>query len=173
MNKTEKAEVVEKVVELVNKSTALYITDYSGINVEDIKNLRREFKKQGSQYKVIKNTLLKRALVQTGKYAKLESSLVGMTGAVFAGENSVAPAKIIKKYYSDKQKLSLKACYIESQYFDGKMLDQLATLPSKPEIVAGILGSLNAPASGIVGALNSVLRELVSVVDEIAKKKAA
>ncbi|MFA6979893.1 MAG: 50S ribosomal protein L10 [Ignavibacteriaceae bacterium] len=173
MNKSEKAEAVEKVVELVNKSTALYITDYSGINVEDIKNLRREFKKQGSQYKVIKNTLLKRALVQTGKYEKLEASLVGMTGAVFAGENSVAPAKIIKKFYSDKQKLSLKACYIESQYFDGKLLDQLATLPSKPEIIAGILGSLDAPASGIVGVLNSVLRELVSVVDEIAKQKAA
>jgi len=173
MNKNEKAEVVEKVVELVNKSTALYITDYSGINVEDIKNLRREFKKEGSQYKVIKNTLLKRALVQAGKYQKLEANLVGMTGAIFAGENSVAPAKIIKKYYTDKQKLSLKACYIETQYYDGKMLDQLATLPSKPEIIASILGSLNAPASGIVGALNSVLRELVSVVDEIAKKKAA
>jgi len=173
MNKQEKAEVVEKVVELVNGSTALFLTDYSGINVEDISGLRREFKKEGAQYKVIKNTLLKRALVETGKYEKLQGELVGMIGAVFAGENSVAPAKIIKKYNTDKQKLSLKACYIDTQYYAGTMLDQLASLPSKPEIIASILGSLNAPVSGIAGSINAVLRELVSVVDEISKKKAA
>ena len=97
-----------------------------------------------------------------------------MTGYVFADENSpVVPAKIIKKYFDDNQKLALKACYIEDQYYDGSRLTDLASLPSKKELIAGILGSLNAPVSGIVGVINAVVRDLVSVIDEISKKKAA
>jgi large subunit ribosomal protein L10 len=72
-----------------------------------------------------------------------------------------------------KQKLALKACYIETQYYDGSKLNELATLPSKEEIISGILASIQSPASGIVGAINAVFRDLVSVVDEISKKKAA
>ncbi len=96
-----------------------------------------------------------------------------MTGFAFASENPVAPAKIIKKYFDNKKKLALKACYIEDQYYEGTNLDELASLPSKNEIIAGILGSLNAPASGIVGAINAVMRDLVSVIDEISQKEAA
>jgi large subunit ribosomal protein L10 len=96
-----------------------------------------------------------------------------MTGFAFASANPVAPAKIIKTYFDKNKKLSLKAAYIEGQYYDGKQLNLLATLPSKSEIVAGILGSINAPASGIVGVLNAVVRDLVSVIDEISKKQAA
>ena len=89
------------------------------------------------------------------------------------GDNSVAPAKIIKKYFDAKQKLALKACYIEDQYYDGSKFVELASLPSKNEIIAGILSSINAPASGIVGAINAVMRDLVSVVDQISKREAA
>jgi large subunit ribosomal protein L10 len=96
-----------------------------------------------------------------------------MTGYAFASNNPVAPAKIIKKYFDDKQKLALKACYIEDQYFSGDKLSVIAALPSKNELIAGILGSLNAPVSGIVGAINAVIRDLVSVIDEISKKQAA
>ncbi len=77
------------------------------------------------------------------------------------------------KYFADKQKLSLKACYIENEYFDGDQLKALATLPSKNDLIAGIIGSLDSPISGIVGSINAVIRDLVSVVDEISKKKAA
>src|SRR5690606_7590369 len=139
----------------------------------DINEIRNEFRKEGVKYKVIKNTLFKRAIEESGKYDKLADHLVGMTGYAFTSDNPVAPAKIIKKYFDSKQKLSLKACYIEDQYYDGSRLNELATLPSKNEIIAGILGSIQSPASGIVGAINAVFRDLVSVVDEIAKKKAA
>lgn len=81
--------------------------------------------------------------------------------------------KIIKKFSDDiVRKFGLKACYVETQYYSGDQLDVLSKLPSKAEIIAGILGSINAPASGIVGTLNAVMRDLVSVIDEIAKKKA-
>jgi len=173
MNKNEKAEIIAQAKELIENSTALYLTDYTKINVADISELRNQFRKEGVTYKVFKNTLFKRALIESGKYEKLADHLEGMTGFAFASTNPVAPAKIIKKYNDASQKLPLKACYIETQYFDSSKLAELAVLPTKDEVIAGILGSLNSPASGIVGSITAVIRNLVSVVDEVAKKKAA
>jgi len=173
MNKTEKTEIISSVKEMIENSSAVYLTDYSGINVEDISRLRGEFRKEKVKYKVIKNTLFKRALEELGKYDKLADHLVGMTGYVFATDNPVAPAKIIKKYFDEKQKLSLKACYIDEQFYEGNKLNMLAALPSKNDLIAGILGSLKSPVSGIVGALNAVARDLANVVDQISKQKAA
>ncbi len=173
MNKNEKNEIVSEVKDMINKSAAVFLTDYSGITVGDINSIRNEFRKEGVEYKVYKNTLFKRALDESGKFEKLSGHLVGMTGYAFSTDNPVAPAKIIKKYFDANQKLALKACYIDNQYFDGKNLNALANLPTKKEIIAGILGSLDSPASGIVGAINAVFRDLVSVVDEISKRQAA
>ncbi|HVO72882.1 MAG TPA: 50S ribosomal protein L10 [Ignavibacteriaceae bacterium] len=172
MNKDEKTEIISELKEMIEHSSAIYLTDYSGITVADINSIRNEFRKEGVRYKVIKNTLFKRALDEAGKYDKLADHSVGMTGYAFASNNPVAPAKIIKKYNDASQKLSLKACYIENQYYDGNKLNEIASLPSKNDIIAGILGSINSPASGIVGAINAVIGNLVSVIDQISKKAA-
>lgn len=173
MNKNEKSEIISEVRVLIDGASALYLTNFSGISVSEISHLRNELRKEGVTYKVFKNTLFERALKESGKYEKLGDYLTGMTGYVFASSNPVAPAKIIKKYFDTSKKFELKACYIENQFFDGTRLSELATLPSKEEIIAGILGSLNSPASGIVGAINAVIRDLVSVVDQISKREAA
>jgi large subunit ribosomal protein L10 len=172
MNKDEKTEIISEVKEMIENSSAIYLTDYSGITVADISTIRNEFRKEGVRYKVIKNTLFKRALEEAGKYDKLADHLIGMTGYAFASDNPVAPAKIIKKYNDASQKLSLKACYIENQYYDGNKLNEIASLPSKNDIIAGILASINSPASGIVGTINAVFSNLVSVIDQISKKAA-
>jgi large subunit ribosomal protein L10 len=173
MNKNEKEEIIAQAKELIKDSTALYLTDYSKINVSDISDIRNQFRKDGIKYRVFKNTLFKRALVESGKFEKLADHLEGMTGFAFASTNPVAPAKIIKKYNDTSQKLHLKGCYIETQYYDGSKLAELAVLPTKGELIAGILGSLNSPPSGIVGSIAAVIRNLVSVIDEVSKKKAA
>ena len=98
MNKNEKAELIAEAKELLQKATAVYLTDYSNINVADISEIRNQFRKDGVSYKVFKNTLFKRALVELGKFEKLADHLEGMTGFAFASTNPVAPAKIIKKY---------------------------------------------------------------------------
>ena len=173
MNKNEKLESIAEAKELIQNATAIYLTDYSKINVADISGLRNQFRKDGVTYRVFKNTLFKRALVESGKFEKLAEHLEGMTGFAFASTNPVAPAKIIKKYNDTSQKFSLKACYIETQYFDGSKLAELAELPTKDELIAGIMGSLNSPAAGIVGSITAVIRNLISVIDEVSKKKAA
>jgi large subunit ribosomal protein L10 len=173
MDKTEKNEMISQIKDLINNSSAIYLVDYSKVNVEDINRIRNEFRKEGVKYKIFKNTLFKKALIEVEGYDKLNDLLTGMTGFAFVKENITAPAKIIKKYFDASGKLSFKGCYIEKQFFEGNKLDTLSTLPTKPEIIAGILGSLDSPASGIVGVLNSIMRDLVSVIDEIEKKKAA
>jgi large subunit ribosomal protein L10 len=173
MNKAQKAEIVEEIKQNLQNSTAVYLVDYRGINVADINQLRREFRKEGVKYKVYKNTLFARAIDEVGGYDKLKDLLVGMTGVVFAEENYVAPAKIIQKYFKETEKLALKGCYIESEFYDGSSLETLASMPTKEEVMAGIVGSIASPASGIVGALNAVVRDIVSLVDEISKQKAA
>lgn len=173
MDREGKSEIIAEVKELLNSSSAVYLTDYSGINVEDISNLRSQFRKEGVRYKIFKNNLFKRALNESGKYGKLSDHLTGMTGFVFTSSNPVAPAKIIKKYFDEKEKFSLKACYIENEFFDGSQLKTLANLPTKKELIAGIMGSLNSPVSGIVGAINAVMRNLANVIDQISKRQTA
>lgn len=173
MNKNEKSEIISEVRKLIDGSSALYLTNYSGIPVSEITMLRNELRKEGVNYKVIKNTLFERALKESDKYSKLGDYLTGMTGYAFASGNPVAPAKIIKKYFDTSKKFELKACYIEDQFYEGSQLSELAALPSKEEIIASILGSLNSPASGIVGAINAVFRDLTNVVDQISKREAA
>ncbi len=173
MNKAEKGAILEQIKELVQNSSAMFLVDYRGVNVKDINKLRSSFVKDGIKYKVLKNTLFKKALKDIGGFEKFDSLLVGMIGVAFAEENFVAPAKIIKKYNDESQKLSFKGCYIESTFYGPDQLATIASMPTKDEIMASIVGSIAAPASGIVGAINAVIRDLVSVIDEVAKKKAA
>jgi large subunit ribosomal protein L10 len=127
MNRNEKTDVISEVKEMMENSSAIFLTDYSGINVEDISELRTQFRNEGVKYKVYKNTLFKKALKESNKYEKLADHLVGMTGFAFADDNPVAPAKIIKKYFDKNEKLSLKACYIDGEYFAGDKLAELAS----------------------------------------------
>lgn len=173
MNKTEKAEIIENLVGLIKDSAGVFLVDYQGVSVADITELRREFIKAEVNYKVFKNTLLGRAFDEVGGYEEFNSQLKGMTGVIFTGENYVSPGKIIKKYFDKNKKFSFKGCYIESQFYASDKLKTLASMPTKEEVMSGIVGSIAAPASGIVGAISAVIRDVVSLVDEISKKKAA
>ncbi len=173
MKKEEKGEIIEQIKELVDKSSCMFLVDYRGVNVADINKLRSDFRKEGITYKVFKNTLFKKVIEQKGGFEKFNSQLVGMIGVAFTGENFVSAAKTIKKYYDEKQKLAFKGCYIDSTFYGPDQLNTIASMPTKEEILGGIVGSIAAPASGIVGAINAVIRDLVSVIDEVGKKKAA
>lgn len=173
MNKDEKLEIVSQIKELINNSTAVYVIDYAGVNVADISQIRREFRKEKVVYKVFKNTLVQKAIAESNKFDKLDAVLQGMNGFAFVEENISAPAKIIKKYKDVSGKLNLKGCYIEDQFYSGDKLNELASLPSKEEVISSVIGSIVAPISGVVGAVGAVMRDLVNVIDAIEKKKAA
>lgn len=173
MEKSAKIEVVSEIKELFENSDAVYIVDYSGISVSEINEIRREFIKEDVKYKVLKNSLVKKAIDDIGGYEELDGLLNGMNGFAFAGENFVAPAKIIEKYSKDLDKFTMKGCYIDSEFYDASKLGVLASMPTKDEVMAGIARAVNSPAQDTVGAINAVMRDLASVVDEISKTKAA
>ncbi len=177
MNKEQKAESVKEIKELIESSEAMYFADFAGLTVEEVNDLRKEFYKSELKYKVVKNTLTARALKETDKYSshteKISEFLHGPTGIVFACKNPVAPAKILKKFFDKIERPKLKIAIVEDEIYDSKKLNDLASLPTKEEIISGILSALNSPASGIVGCLNAVMRDLSSVIEEVAKKQAA
>jgi large subunit ribosomal protein L10 len=171
MNKAEKAEFVARIADKLKDATGLYLVNYHGVTVEEVNELRREFRKANVEYRVVKNTLAKLAIDRINRFEKAKEYLVGMTGLAIPKEDPVVPAKIIKKFREKYNKLDLKACYVETSFYDGSKLDELASLPSKPEIIAGIIGGIQSPISGLIGSINAVMRDLVGVLDAYIKKQ--
>ncbi|MFN0158496.1 MAG: 50S ribosomal protein L10 [Bacteroidota bacterium] len=173
MKRSEKEEIVAAVSEKVGRARGMFFTDFNGLTVEQATELRREFRKVGVDYRVVKNTLVRKALENATGYDKVCDMLVGPTGVAFAYDDPVVPAKVIQKFKEKHSKLSLKVCVLEKQVYDGSKLLELAKLPSRKEMMASILGSIQAPLAGVPTVINAVLRDIVSVIGEIEKKKAA
>ena len=177
MNKQDKEQAVLEIKEKLDKATSIYLTDFTGLTVAETNELRDEFFNAKVDYKVLKNTLIIKALQQSSnsfseKTDILVEHLKGPTGVIFAYDDPVSPAKIIKKFYDKSEKPKLKIALVEKETYEGKRLNDLASLPTKPEIISSIIGSLQSPISGIVGALNAVIRDLASIIEEVAKKQA-
>jgi large subunit ribosomal protein L10 len=173
MKRSEKEAIIAEFAEKAARAVAMYFADFSKLTVAEETELRREFRKSGVEYNVVKNTLARKALQQLTGYDRVYDKLVGPTGIAFSYDDPSTPAKIIKKYSEKLGKFKLKAAVIEKQIYDATRLNELANMPSRKDMVAAILGSIQAPASGIVGAINAVARDLVYVLDAIEKKKAA
>lgn len=173
MKRTEKEQIIAEVAEIAGRAHGMFFTDFSGLTVEQATELRRELGKSGIDYRVAKNTLIRKALEKIGGYDRVFDRLTGPTGVAFSYADPAAPAKIIQKFAEKHKKLSLKVCVIEREVFDGSQLDEVARIPSRAELVAGILGSIESPLAGVPNVVNAVLRDLVNVIDEIGKKKAA
>lgn len=173
MNRSEKEQIVAEVREKVVRAKSMFFADFTGITVEQVNELRREFRKSNIEYSVVKNTLARKALESVGGYDTVLDRLVKPTAIAFGYDDPIAPAKVIKKFHDKNDKLSVKVCIIEGQVFEGKDLGVIAKLPSRSELIAGILGCVVAPVAGVVGAINAVMRDLVYVVGAIEEKKKA
>ncbi len=175
ITKEKKNDVIEELVGKLNKTAGLYLLNFSGMNVESTIVLRRAFKSKGLEYQIAKNTLIRRALQESGQFEFPENYLHGPSGLIFSYDDPTQPAKVLKEYL-DKNKVEipvLKAAILDKQLFDGSKLKELASLPSREDMIAGIIGSIHSPVSGIVGALNSIMRDVTYLIEEVAKKKAA
>lgn len=173
MKRSEKEAIVAEVADKASRAAAIYFADFTRMTVEEETDLRREFRKAGVEYTVAKNTLVKKALEQVTGYDVVIKKLVGPTGIAFAYDDVAAPARIIKKFSDKTGKFTLKAAVLEKQVYDGSKLAEIAKMPSRKEIIASILGSLQSPIVGILGVLEAIPRDLVNVLDAIEKKKQA
>lgn len=167
----EKKQTVSDLEELFSKASGVYLVDFEYMTVEEANEFRGQIHENELDYKVAKNTLLRRALDGNEKFKFEEEDLKGHTGVIFGYEDPVTPAKLIKKAFEEYERPKLKAAIIEGKYYDSSKLKTLASLPTKEDVMAGIVGSINSPAQGIVGAISAVMRDLSYVIHEGVKKQ--
>lgn len=171
LTREKKEKIVESVAEKLNKSQGIYLTEFQGLSVEEISELRRKFRESGIEYKVVKNTLIKKALEQTNISDKFCEGLKNTTGIAFGYEDPIEPAKVIKKYAKDNEKLKFKIASVDGQIFESNQLDILSSMLSKTENIGRVAGSINNVISSIPGTINAVMRNLVSVIDQVGKQR--
>ena len=174
MARPEKEAVVSEFRGHLNKAQSVYVADYKGLTVEQITELRSAMRKQKVVFRVAKNTLVKRALREAGQ-EELSNVLVGPNAFIFSFDDPVAPARVIKEFKTKAklEKPDVRGFALEGKFFSAKEFTKVADLPGKKELVAKVVGSIQAPLANFVFTLNGILREFVGTVDAIAQKKGA
>jgi len=167
--RADKLQAVEEIKGHFDRGSAAVFLDYSGMTVAEVTSLRNQFRAQGVTYKVLKNSLVKRALGDAPYAAKLSKALKGMTAVAFSGEEPGAAARVVKSFAKDNEELKVKAGLLDGQVLDAKTVEnQLATLPGKNEARAMLLATLMAPAQRFVMLLNTPAGNFVRLLE--AKK---
>lgn len=167
-----KKEILADLVEKIKQADGVYLVDFGGMNVKKTVAFRDNLRKEGISMTVAKNTILKRALEEVGGYESIPDDVfAGPSALILGSDNPVAPAKLIKKSFEDGEQPKLKGAVIEGQFYPGSDLKKVASLPTREDMIAGIVGSLMAPVSGIAGSMGAVIRDLASVIEEAAKKR--
>jgi large subunit ribosomal protein L10 len=157
MNKTEKTQVIEQLLEKLNANNKVYLADCSTLTVEKVNAFRKQCFEKKISVTVVKNTLLKKALERANdsKMAELIPALKGETALMFT-DTSNAPAKVIKDFRKKDSKPALKAAYVEEMIFIGdNQLDALAALKSKNELIGDVIALLQSPIQRVMGALEN------------------
>ena len=164
-----KPEVVDELKARFSRMTSAVFVNYEGMSVSDIESLRSQFRAKGVDYKVAKNTLIRRALSDEAWVTELGDALKGMTGVAWSYEEPSTAARILKSFIKDTEKLKIKAGVMDGQVLDSKAVEnQLATLPSKDEARASLLATLMAPAQQLVMLFNTPAGNFVRLLE--AKK---
>ena len=170
-----KRAIVAELKDQLTTSKGVVLTGYKGLTVAVDTELRRELRAAGVTYHVVKNTMTRFAAQDAG-LDELTTHLEGTTGLAFSKEDPVAPAKVIcgfmkKNKLEDAGILTIKAGLVEGKIISDKDVKALADLPSREQLIAKLLGTMNAPIANTVGVLSAVISGFVRVVDAVREQK--
>jgi len=172
----EKVEEVERIKGVLTAAAGIYLTDFRGIDVEKMNDLRLRFREAGAEYTIVKNNLLKRAAVDAGLEGWVDD-LVGPTAMAVGQEDPVAPAKVIKGFQDDNRRagdfLEFKGGLLLGEVIEVSTFKRLSTLPGHDELIAKLLYLLTYPMRGLVTVLSAVPGKLVYALEDLRKKRAA
>lgn len=170
MKRTEKERLVSELTEKIRGANALYYTDFTGLNVKRMTDLRRRLKRAGVEYVVIKNTLALRAVNESGLVA---TALKGPTGIVF-GNDPVAAAKVLADFAREfDQKPGIKGGLLDGMELDTAQVKRLATLPSRDQMLSELGAGLQSPMSAFVGALNGLMTMFAGALEALKGQREA
>lgn len=173
MPTAEKEQKVTGLREIIQASNGAIVTDYRGLSVADLTELRKKMREVNAEFHVVKNTLFKLAsegLIADETFSKF---LEGPSGIGFAMGDPVAASKALLSFVKDHKTMVVKAAYVEGRVLDADQVVALSKLPSKEQLIAQMLGSLNSPIVGLVGTLNGIISNFVFTLQAIADQKAA
>jgi large subunit ribosomal protein L10 len=161
---------VEELTEKLSKAKAIYFTDYVGLDVVSITQLRSEFFQNSMEYYVAKNTLLKIA-AKNNKIEGLDKFLSGPTAIAISYDEPTTPAKIIKEFAKKFEKPIVKGILFEGEILDGSKFKSIADMPSREQLIAMFASSLQSPMVKLLGVLNATMSSLVGVLNNLKEKK--
>ena len=168
MKRTEKEQMVNDLRDKLQGAKSLYYTDFTGLNVKRMTELRRRLKRAGVDYVVIKNTLALRAVNESGLVGE---KLRGPTGLVL-GKDPVAAAKVLTDFAREfEQKPAVKGGLLEGKAVDAAQVKQLASLPSREQMLADLGAGLQSPMAAFVGALNGLLYMFAGALDALKSQR--
>ncbi len=165
----EKIQAVEELTERFQRAQALVFTDFRGLSAPDFVKLRRELKKNGLEYTVVKNRLAKLAAEKVG--LSIDSLLEGPTGICFGYDDPALAFKLCAQLAKQFEAYKIKGGVIEGQLVDAEGALEMAKLPTRQELLAQLAGAIQGPVRALVLTLNALLRDLVVVLSEVAKVK--
>lgn len=174
VTRTQKEEIVALITEKLAGHPSVYVTDYKGLNVEEVSQLRQILREAGVEYRVVKNTLLKRAMKNTGGYDAAFDYLSGPTAVAISAEPSAA-ARAIKMFRgkSNQTLPQLRAAIVDGTLFEGDQIDALVTLKSKDELLGEVVTLLLSPVQNVVSAIQSRGPNLLAILESLQKRDAA
>lgn len=172
MNRTEKAEKVSQFGESASKAAFVVLTEFRGTKVSEINQLRRELEKNGMGFRVIKNTLARRAFENVG-LSGLEASLKGMIGVVFSGPDGIASAKVIRDVLKPLPTVKVRAGYFDGGLLAADAVKLVAELPGREELLGMLLATLQEGPRQLVSVIAAPARDLVQVLKNYEDKLAA
>jgi large subunit ribosomal protein L10 len=164
-------EIVKKLAEKFKLMKGLILTEYHGLTVEELSELRLKLRSFNSEYTVVKNALSKIALKKAGIEAC--KNFCGPTALIIENGDIVSPAKVVMNFARTHTKLKVRAGFLEGKFVDASVVEKLSMLPSREVLMAKLLCNMNVPITGFVNVLAANIRGLVTVLDAIVKKQVA
>ena len=162
--------VVEELTKKFNESKSAILTDYRGLDVAEVTELRDKLREAGVDYKVVKNTLAFLAAKEAG-HEEIKDFLTGPTAIAFSVEDPVAPAKVLSEFADDHEDLEIKSGIVEGDIIDVDGVTALADIPPREVLLGQVARGMKAPITGLVRCLNHPLKELVQVLNQIKEEK--
>lgn len=170
MNKTEKQTIVDELVARLKRARSIYVTDFTGLDVRRVSDLRRRLRRAGVEYVVIKNTLARRAF-EGATVAGLDEHLRGPTALALTPADGAAAAKVLTEFAKEFQRPSVKAAVVDGRAVTPAQVKRMASLPPREQLLAQLGAAMQAPLAGFAGAMTALLSSFAGALEALKSQR--